>query len=81
MTDVGINDKFMMDTAAAIQSETAALFVLVRELTADKVFSASSISLDDPPRPIGKIRVTIDARCCERFSAFTGIAQKQGDRR
>jgi hypothetical protein len=79
LTDVGINDKFMMDTAAAIQPGTAALFVLVREFTADKVFNASSIGSDDPPRPIGKIRVTVDARCRERFS--TGIAQEQGDRR
>src|SRR5215468_4887736 len=37
LTDVGINDKFMKDTAAAIQPGTAALFVLVRKLTADKV--------------------------------------------
>jgi uncharacterized membrane protein len=33
----GINDKFMKDTAAAIQPGTAALFVLVRKVTADKV--------------------------------------------
>ena len=37
LTDVGINDKFMKDTAAAIQPGTAALFVLVRKVTADKV--------------------------------------------
>src|SRR3974390_3553322 len=37
LTDVGINDKFMKDTAAAIQPGTAALFVLVRRVTADKV--------------------------------------------
>lgn len=37
LTDVGINDKFMKDTAAAIQPGTAALFVLVRKVTANKV--------------------------------------------
>ena len=37
LSDVGINDKFMKETAAAIQPGTAALFVLVRGVTADKV--------------------------------------------
>jgi uncharacterized membrane protein len=37
LTDLGINDKFMKDTAAAIHPGTAALFVLVRKVTADKV--------------------------------------------
>ena len=37
LTDLGIGDKFMKDTAAAIQPGTAALFVLVRKVTADKV--------------------------------------------
>src|ERR1700740_2947065 len=37
LTDVGINDQFMKDTAAAIQPGTAALFVLVTRLTTDKV--------------------------------------------
>jgi uncharacterized membrane protein len=37
LTDVGIDDKWMKDTAAAIQPGTAALFVLVRKMTADKV--------------------------------------------
>jgi uncharacterized membrane protein len=37
LTDVGINDKWMKDTAAAIQPGSAALFVLVRKVTADKV--------------------------------------------
>ena len=37
LTDVGINDKWMKDTAAAIQPGTAALFVLVRKVTGDKV--------------------------------------------
>jgi len=37
LTDLGINDKFMKDTAAAIQPGTAARFVLIRKVTADKV--------------------------------------------
>ena len=37
LTDVGIDDKWMKETAAAIQPRTAALFVLVRKVTADKV--------------------------------------------
>ena len=37
LTDLGISNKFMKDTAAAIQPGTAALFVLVRKVTADKV--------------------------------------------
>ena len=37
LTDIGINDKWMKETAAAIAPGTAALFVLVRKATADKV--------------------------------------------
>jgi uncharacterized membrane protein len=37
LTDLGLNDKWMKETAAAIQPGTAALFVLVRKVTADKV--------------------------------------------
>src|SRR5262245_12940850 len=37
LTDAGINDKWMKDTAAAIKPGTAALFVLVRKVTGDKV--------------------------------------------
>jgi uncharacterized membrane protein len=37
LTDVGINDKWMKDTGAAIEPGTAALFVLVRKVTGDKV--------------------------------------------
>ena len=37
LTDVGINDKWMKDAAAAIKPDTAALFLLVRRVTADKV--------------------------------------------
>jgi uncharacterized membrane protein len=37
LTDVGINDKFMKELSASLQPGNAALFVLVREVTADKV--------------------------------------------
>ena len=37
LADIGINDKWMKETAAAVQPGTAALFVLVRKVTADKV--------------------------------------------
>jgi uncharacterized membrane protein len=37
LTDVGINDAFMKDLSANLQPANAALFVLVQEMTADKV--------------------------------------------
>lgn len=39
-TDVGIDDKFMKDAAAALRPGQAALCVLVRKVTADKVLPA-----------------------------------------
>jgi uncharacterized membrane protein len=37
LTDFGINDAFMKDLAASIQPGNAALFVLIKNMTADKV--------------------------------------------
>ena len=37
LTDVGINDAFMRDLSASLQPGNAALFVLVQEMTGDKV--------------------------------------------
>jgi uncharacterized membrane protein len=37
LTDLGINDRWMKEVAAAIQPGTAALFLLIRRVTADKV--------------------------------------------
>ena len=37
LTDAGINDNFMKQVAATIDSGSAALFVLIRKVTADKV--------------------------------------------
>jgi uncharacterized membrane protein len=37
LADIGIDNRWMKDTAAAIEPGTAALFVLVRKVTADKV--------------------------------------------
>ena len=39
LTDVGINDKFMKDLASSLQPGHAALFVLVQDMTADKVLA------------------------------------------
>jgi uncharacterized membrane protein len=39
LTDVGINDKFMKDLAAAMTLGSSALFVLVRKATPDKVLA------------------------------------------
>ena len=40
LTDVGINDQFMKDAAQHLQSGNAALFLLIRKMTADKVLAA-----------------------------------------
>lgn len=37
MTDYGINDAFMKELSANLQPGNAALFVLIKEMTADKV--------------------------------------------
>ena len=37
LTDVGINDAFMKDLSASLQPGNGALFLLVQEMTADKV--------------------------------------------
>jgi uncharacterized membrane protein len=39
LTDVGINDRFMKDVAASLQSGNAALFLLIRKVTPDKVLA------------------------------------------
>ena len=39
-TDIGIDDKFMKDAATALQPGQAALCVMVRKVTADKVLPA-----------------------------------------
>jgi uncharacterized membrane protein len=39
LTDVGINDKFMKETAAALQPGTAGLFLLIKKMTTDKVLA------------------------------------------
>jgi uncharacterized membrane protein len=37
LTDAGINDRFMRDAAQTLQSANAALFLLIRKMTTDKV--------------------------------------------
>ena len=39
MTDVGINDQFMKDVAQSLQAGDAALFLLIRKMTTDKVLA------------------------------------------
>src|SRR5262249_51556411 len=39
LTDVGINDRFMKEVAASLQSGNAALFLLIRKVTPDKVLA------------------------------------------
>jgi len=40
LTDLGINDKFMKEVASSLESGKAALFLLIRKVTADKVMAA-----------------------------------------
>src|SRR5712692_3932474 len=40
LSDVGINDQFMKDAAQSLQSGNAALFLLIRKMTTDKVLAA-----------------------------------------
>ena len=54
LSDVGINDKWMKETAAAIKPGTAALFVLVRRVTAVKVLDGSPRAL--PALVVGLLR-------------------------
>jgi uncharacterized membrane protein len=39
LTDFGINDKFMKDFAASLQPGNAALFLLIKKMTTDKVLA------------------------------------------
>jgi uncharacterized membrane protein len=39
LTDVGIDDRFIKDVAASLQSGNAALFLLIRKITPDKVLA------------------------------------------
>lgn len=40
LTDIGINDQFMKDVAARLDAGHAALFLLIRKMTTDKVLAA-----------------------------------------
>jgi uncharacterized membrane protein len=40
LTDLGINDQFMRDVGSHLDSGKAALFLLIRKMTADKVMAA-----------------------------------------
>jgi uncharacterized membrane protein len=70
LTDVGIDDKWMKETAAAIQPGTAALFVLVRKVTGDKV-------LDRPERR-GRHGTENCSRPHEGSRLASGLGRSQG---
>jgi uncharacterized membrane protein len=40
LTDLGIDDEFMKQAARTLQSGNAALFLLIRKMTTDKVLAA-----------------------------------------
>jgi uncharacterized membrane protein len=40
LSDLGINDDFMKEAARTLQSGNAALFLLIRKMTTDKVLAA-----------------------------------------
>jgi uncharacterized membrane protein len=40
LADLGINDEFMRQAARTLQSGSAALFLLIRKMTTDKVLAA-----------------------------------------
>ena len=77
LTDVGINDNFMKQVAATIDSGSAALFVLIKKMTTDKV-------LDDLKGVGGKVlRTSFDhtkeealRKALEEASAATAEAQQ-----
>ena len=44
LSDVGINDQFMRDVAKSLDSGHAALFLLIRKMTADKVLNEALVT-------------------------------------
>jgi uncharacterized membrane protein len=80
LTDVGINDKFMKELAASLQPGNAALFVLVREMTADKVLKdierfggvVLKTSLDETKEQV--LRDALQRASAEQDSAGTSTA-------
>ena len=70
LTDVGVNDAFMKDVAESLQPGNAALFLLIRKLTTDKV-------LDDLKGVGGKVlRTSFDHTKEEALrAALAGVSQ------
>ena len=70
LTDVGVNDAFMKDVAESLQPGNAALFLLIRKLTTDKV-------LEDLKGVGGKVlRTSFDHTKEEALrAALAGVAQ------
>ena len=72
LADVGINDTFMKEAAQTLQSGDAALFLLIRKVTADKVLAAcrGSAARCYAPRSTTPRR----RRCARRSTAHTAAA-------
>lgn len=70
LTDIGVNDAFMKDVAESLQPGNAALFLLIRKLTTDKV-------LEDLKGVGGKVlRTSFDHTKEEALrAALAGVAQ------
>lgn len=70
LTDVGVNDAFMKDVVESLQPGNAALFLLIRKLTTDKV-------LDDLKGVGGKVlRTSFDHTKEEALrAALAGVSQ------
>ena len=70
LTDVGVNDTFMKEVAESLQPGNAALFLLIRKLTTDKVLEdlrASAARFCGPPSIIRKrMLCAMPSRVCPR---------------
>jgi uncharacterized membrane protein len=66
LTDIGIDDKFMKDAAAALTPGQAALCVMVRKVTADKVLPPRRPSV---ARYCGELTTEQEARLQDALKA------------
>jgi uncharacterized membrane protein len=82
LSDLGINDNFMKDLAAAMQPGSSALFVLVRSMTPDKVLEElrgtggtvlkTSLSHEDET----KLQAALSAGTVSRNAEVTSISAR-----
>ena len=76
LTDAGINDDFMKDAAQALQPGTAALFLLIRRMTTDKVLDALQGEGGTVMRPRSTIRTSRRSECPLRRAWRAGAAPR-----